>query len=170
MIKFRLYLDKDKEEKWLNEMCDSGYKFKKFFVGFYKFNPCEKGKYIYRIDLIDGISKRKEYKNFMQEIGVEVIDTWGFWVFLRKEKSEGRFELYTDKESKIISYRKIRKTFAAVLVLEVICTLLQVPSMLLGFWLGFLGFGLILIMTISIARSLYSTNKKIKLLENNKFD
>ena len=85
MIKFRLYFDKDKEEKWLNEMADSGYEFKKFFAGFYKFLPCEKGRYIHRIDLIEGISKR-------------------------------------------------------------------------------------LVMTISIARALYSTNKKIKLLENNKFD
>lgn len=93
MIKFRLYLDKDKEEKWLNEM--------------------------------------------------------------------------SDRESKIISYKKIRRLFSIVLVVEVICTLLEVPSMLNGDWFGF---GLILVMTIFIARSLYSTNKKIKLLENNKID
>lgn len=170
MIKFRLYLDKDKEEKWINNMADNGYEFKKFFAGFYKFVPCEKGRYIHRIDLIDNISKRKEYMDFMQEIGVEVIDTWGFWVFLRKEKSEGTFELYSDRESKINSYRKIIKTFFIVLIIEFVCVLAQIPALSDGEWTGFFGFAILSAFIIFIAKTLFSTNKKIKLLENNKFD
>ena len=35
MTKFRLYLDKDKETTWINEMAAKGYALKKFFAGFY---------------------------------------------------------------------------------------------------------------------------------------
>lgn len=54
MIKFKLYYDKDQEEKFLNEMSDQGYAMKKFFLGFYTFEPCNPGEYTYRVDLIAG--------------------------------------------------------------------------------------------------------------------
>ena len=37
MTKFRLYLDKDKETAWLNEMAAQGYALTGFYAGFYKF-------------------------------------------------------------------------------------------------------------------------------------
>ena len=50
MIKFKLYFDKDKETAWLNEMSSNGWSMNGFFAGFYRFEPCEKGKYTYQID------------------------------------------------------------------------------------------------------------------------
>ena len=50
MRKFRLYLDKDKETAWLNEMSAQGWAAKGFFAGFYQFEACEKGEYVYQID------------------------------------------------------------------------------------------------------------------------
>ena len=41
MIRFRLYLDKDKETEWLNKMVSEGWALQSFFAGFYKFTPCE---------------------------------------------------------------------------------------------------------------------------------
>lgn len=37
MKKFRLYLDKDKETEWLNQLAKEGYALKKFFAGVYTF-------------------------------------------------------------------------------------------------------------------------------------
>ena len=51
MVKFRLYYDKDKEQDWLMEMVNRGWAVKKFFLGFYTFEPCEPGEYIYQIKL-----------------------------------------------------------------------------------------------------------------------
>ena len=37
MIKFRWYVDSQKEQDWLNEMSKKGWALKSFFLGFYKF-------------------------------------------------------------------------------------------------------------------------------------
>lgn len=50
MIRFRLYFDKDKETAWLNEMAAQGWAVKSFFAGFFQFETCEKGEYVYQID------------------------------------------------------------------------------------------------------------------------
>ena len=47
MIRFRLYFDKDAETKWLNEMAEQGWAMKSFFTGFYSFERCEPGQYMY---------------------------------------------------------------------------------------------------------------------------
>ena len=37
MIKFRYYIDNQKEQDWLNKLSREGWALKKFFLGFYKF-------------------------------------------------------------------------------------------------------------------------------------
>lgn len=126
MIKFRIYYDKDDETKWLNGLAAQGFAMTGFFAGFYRFDKCEPGKYIYQIDFGDkffGISE--DYREFMRDTGVEIVQTWGFWIILRKLASEGDFELYTDVDSSIGHYRKIRKTFRTVVVIELILFFLE---------------------------------------------
>ena len=53
MIRFRLYFDKDKETAWLNEMSRRGWAMNGFFAGFYRFEKCDPGEYIYQIDFGD---------------------------------------------------------------------------------------------------------------------
>ena len=68
MIKFKLYFDKDKETAWLNEMSSNGWSMNGFFAGFYRFEPCEKGKYTYQIDFGNKLfSVSDDYKEFMAE-------------------------------------------------------------------------------------------------------
>ena len=81
MIIFKLYLDKDAETNWLNEMSEKGWAFKSFFAGFYTFEKCEEGKYAYQIDFGE---VSDEYREFMKEAGIEIVQTWGWWVILRK--------------------------------------------------------------------------------------
>lgn len=38
MVKFRLLFDKDEEVRWLNEMANKGWGFKKFVLGFISLN------------------------------------------------------------------------------------------------------------------------------------
>ena len=45
MIKFRYYIDNQKEQDWLNKLSREGWALKKFFLGFYKFEKCEPGEY-----------------------------------------------------------------------------------------------------------------------------
>lgn len=126
MLKFKLYYDKDEEEAWLNEMCLNGWAFKKFFLGFYTFEKCEPGEYNYQIDLLDSWNGEKDdYSAFMKDTGVEVISQWWRWVYLQKKASDGPFEMYTDVESKITQYNKIKNFFKVALVIEVICFFME---------------------------------------------
>ena len=129
MIKFKLYFDKDKETQWLNEMSQKGWAMTGFFAGFYRFEPCEKGKYTYQIDFgNEFFSVSDDYREFMSDSDIEIIQSWGFWVFLRKLSSEGEFQLYTDVDSQIEHYKKIRNMFKAVTVIELICLFIELFS------------------------------------------
>lgn len=126
MLKFKLYYDKDEEEDWLKKMSLNGWAFKKFFLGFYKFVPCEPGEYNYQIDLLDSWRGDKDdYASFMEEAGVEVVDQWWRWVYLQKKASDGPFEMYTDIDSKIAQYNKIKNFFKVALVIEIICFFIE---------------------------------------------
>lgn len=131
MYKIKFYFDKDEEEKWLNNMSNRGWAFEKFFLGFYKFSKCEPGEYIYQIDLLDNWNgDTSDFKSFMNEVGVDVVSQWYRWVYVRKIASQGPFELYTDKESKIIHYSRIRNFFAVALVIEIICFIVELNAAL----------------------------------------
>lgn len=133
MKKFRLYLDAEKEIKWLNDMSEEGWKLTGFFAGVYTFEECEKGKYLYQEDTTETLFKvTNEYKEFMNEAGIEIVQVWGPWVILCQEKSKGEFELFTDYESKIAHQKKILKIFKAVSILEMICFFIEIFSVLNG--------------------------------------
>ncbi len=117
MIKFRWYYDKDREEEFLNEMVSKGYAMTRFFLGVYWFEKCEPGEYTYRVDIIrDKDTKQKnEFYDLIRETGGELVETWGVWAFFRKK---GAFELYSDNESKIEQYRRIKNIFLTLAIIE----------------------------------------------------
>lgn len=133
MVRFALYYDKDKEEKFLNEMSGKGYAMTGFCMGFYHFDKCPPGEYIYQIDITEGLFRvSNDYREFMQEMGVEIVCLWGPWVILRKRAREGSFVLYTDVESSIEHYTQIRKTFKICGVIESICLFAEVIGVARG--------------------------------------
>lgn len=137
MIRFRLYYNKDTETEWLNKMAADGWALTGFFAGFYRFEECEKGEYTYQVDLGDQLfSVSSEYRELMEELGVEIFTLWGYWIILRKRTADGPFELYTDVESQIEHYTKILRMFKVVCILEIICMLIEVAGGLSGNPLG----------------------------------
>lgn len=127
MIQFRLYFDKDKETVWLNDMASKGYAMTGFFAGFYTFEKCEPGEYTYQIDFGDKFgSVTDDYREFMEETNVEIVQTWGFWVILRKKTTDGAFVLYTDVDSQITHYTKIRNMFKIATIIELICFMIEI--------------------------------------------
>ena len=133
MIKFRLYLNKDKETEWINSMVRKGWALTGYKLGFYTFTPCEPGEYIYQIDFGDRLySTTEEYRELMGDVGAEIVVLWGYWVILRRKAADGPFELYTDTESMIGHYAKIRRMLIAVAVLELICMFPQIMALIDG--------------------------------------
>lgn len=124
MKKFRLYYDKDKEEAFLNDMSAKGYAMKRFFLGLYTFEKCQPEEYTYRVDLISDktVEQRNELYNLIRDSGGELVQTWGIWAIFRKK---GNFELYTDPESQIKQFRRIRTIFLRLAIVEF---LLSIPQ------------------------------------------
>ena len=129
MLKFRLYYDKDAEEDWLRVMSLNGWAFKKFFLGVYTFEPCIPGEYNYQIDLLDNWKGYKDdYESFMEDAGVAVVGQWWRWVYLQKKTADGPFEMYTDAESRINQYSKIKRFFIIFLTIEILCFFMELMA------------------------------------------
>lgn len=129
MLKVRAYFDKDRETKWLNEMVADGWAVNGYWPLVYRFERCQPGEYIYQIDIVEsfgGVSS--DYREFMRETGVEIVCVWGFWVLLRKKAAEGPFEMYTDVESRIRHYSRIRRVFKGALILEAVCFAMELMA------------------------------------------
>lgn len=169
MTKFRLYLDKDKETAWINEMAAQGYALTGFCIGFYKFEECEPGKYTYQIDFGDKMfAVDDNYREFMAENNVEIVCLWGYWIILRKLTTDGEFELYTDVDSSIEHYTKILKMFKIVTIIELICFFVEVMGAMNGAGIGFFGMLLIGAIVIGCMRATISTKRKIAELKERK--
>lgn len=119
MVRFRWFYNTDKETEWLNRMAGQGWAMTGFCLGFYRFTRCEPGEYIYQTDVTEkmfGVSE--DYRQFMEETGAEIVCLWGFWVFLRRRAQEGPFRMYTDVESTIGYYTKMKNFFGTAEAIE----------------------------------------------------
>lgn len=168
MKKFRLYWDKDKETTWLNEMAEQGYAMTHFFAGLYTFEKCEPGKYTYQIDFGDklyGVSN--DYREFMSDNNIEIVQTWGYWITLRKNNADGPFQLYTDIDSSIEHYTKIRNMFKGVAILELICFIIECIATLHNPYM-FIFAVIIGLLMLVIMNAAFKTNKIIADLKEQK--
>lgn len=168
MTKFRWFYNTDKETEWLNRMAEQGWAMTGFCLGFYRFERCEPGEYIYQIDMTNemfGVSEK--YRQFMEETGAEIVCAWGFFVFLRRKAKEGAFELYTDVESSIGHYTKILNLFETASVMQAGCVVSGIYCVVLQYntfgWTIALAAGLLFLL---FQRQAACLRKKIKVLKN----
>lgn len=163
MIKFRWYYDKDKEEEFLNKMSSKGYAMKKFILGFYFFEKSTPNEYTYRVDLIRDKTEKElhEYISLIEESGADFIQKWGFWAFFRKK---GEFELYTDIDSQISLYKRIRTTYAIFTGMELCFLPSQIHNIYFNSIFMYLSI-LLSVVIIAFLYQIYKCSKKIKELE-----
>lgn len=137
MKKFRWYFDTDKEVEWLNGLAEQGYAMSGYFFGVYTFDKCEPGKYQYQIDNTNGMFRvENSYREFMNEMGIEIVALWGPWVYLQKHTEDGPFELYSDVESRITHYEKILKLYKFGAIIETVGAVLEMLAGIRGFSIG----------------------------------
>ncbi len=111
----------DKEEKWLNEMSDKGWAMAGYSFCTYEFEKTDAERYTYRVELLkNGLNhpESQSYLEFLEETGVERVGSWGRWVYLRKNRRLGSFELFSDYESKIAHLRRIICLFVPLSILN----------------------------------------------------
>ncbi|MCR5120632.1 MAG: DUF2812 domain-containing protein [Lachnospiraceae bacterium] len=169
MTRFRIYFDKDEETRWLNRMAKNGYAMDNFFLGFYQFSPCEKGEWQYQIDIGHGFcGVNDNYADFMEEMGVEIVQSWGPWVILRRKAAEGPFELFSDVDSRIEQYKKILLMFKLVFVIEFFCLALEVYGGVRGSAMAWVAACLIAAVVVVFSNMIIRTKKKIYELQEQK--
>ncbi|MGI6096148.1 MAG: DUF2812 domain-containing protein [Lachnospiraceae bacterium] len=94
----------DKEEKWLNEMAAKGLTLVSAGFCRYEFEETLPGEYTVRLELLKNSPVHPEstaYLEFLEETGIEYVGKCLSWVYLRKRKADGGFELYSDNDSRI---------------------------------------------------------------------
>ncbi|MCY1150987.1 MAG: DUF2812 domain-containing protein [Pleomorphochaeta sp.] len=126
MIKLKFFLDKDEEVKWLNDQSRKGLALKKYILGFYIFDKCEEDEYVYEIDFLNSVSEYASFKEFMNENNIDVVSRWYRWVYLRKVNDYKGFELYSDLDSKIEHYQKIKTMFKIAFIIELACLFIEI--------------------------------------------
>ena len=99
ITKLFLVYDFEKEEQWLNEMAEEGWALISVSCGFvYHFEKCEPGEYIIRIELNN---KGESYVSFLEEMNAECVGKYINWIYMRRKSELGKFELFSDIDSKI---------------------------------------------------------------------
>lgn len=122
MRKWKIYWawEYEAEEKWLAEMEAQGWHFKKYRFFFYEFEKGEPNKYQYRLEMLPKLPAHPDsvrYIEFMEDMGVEMVDSYLRWVYFRKPYDDAPFELYSDLESRIKHLRGLYNFLWPLLIL-----------------------------------------------------
>ena len=128
--KLKLFINHDKEEVYINEMCVQGYALTKVRgfstamaillfgilpIGVYEFERCVPGEYVYKLDIRSDKteSEATKYEEILRDSGIEIIAKGKERYYLRKK---GSFDIYTDKESKINFYKKLIDMYLTLII------------------------------------------------------
>ncbi len=112
----------DKEEKWLNEMAAKGLGL--VAIGFckYTFEESTPSEYNIRLELLENVPthlESEQYIKFVEETGAEYLGSYLRWVYFRKKRSDGEFNLYSDCNSRIKHLNRILTLLTALLFLTI---------------------------------------------------
>lgn len=125
----------DKEEKWLNEMASQGLALAAVGLCSYTFEECEAGEYTIRLELLENLPSHpqsEQYIRFIEGSGAEYIGAVMRWVYFRRKKSLGAFDLYSDYSCRIQHLNRIIALLSVFEGLSVMYTALYLPKALEG--------------------------------------
>lgn len=114
MKKFKLFFDIEKEEQWLNDQLQKGYRCVKISsLGIYTFEKTDK-KYVIRLDYQDHFSNKKltDYKGIYEDFGWNYINNSchsgiRYW----QKVDDDRNEIFSDRQSKSKYYKRLMGYF-----------------------------------------------------------
>ena len=168
----KLYVNWEKEEKWLNEMAAKGLALTDYMWCRYVFEETEPGAYVYRIDLLDHLPSRpqsRKYIEFLEEAGIEFVSSYMRWVYFRKKADGQPFALYSDISSQIARNKRVRLLWLPLCFAELaigfsnILMGLKHPYAIVNLFLGMLcvGLGIMLgLLSIQVTRKIRALEKE----------
>jgi|SRR5699024_1051752 len=167
--KTKVFFSYVSEENWLNKMAAKGYHLVKYTFWRYHFEQGEPGAYEYRLELLENSpdsEESQEYLDFMEDAGIDCVDTHQNWVYFRKKATDEPFEIYTDSPSKQRHLNRIISSLALVafvnLFLAFINSLNDNPARSFAIinWIVTLVLGVIILRYVKLKRDIReSTNQ-----------
>ena len=117
----------EKEQQWINDMSKDGWQCVNYspFTFTYTFERDPK-QYTYRVDFMYG--REKDYIEFVESTGAELMWKNSIWAYFRKEASAGDFELYTDVASKMSYLNRLLSLYGMLCVLNALAFLVGMPE------------------------------------------
>lgn len=111
----------EQEEQWLKQCSSRGMQLSD--VGFmrYTFEMDNPEIYNYRVELLNNWPTHAEseaYIRFVEETGAEMVGSFMRWVYFRKPKHLGNFDLFSDNESRIKHLNRVLTLFIPLFFLE----------------------------------------------------
>ncbi|OCS89220.1 DUF2812 domain-containing protein [Caryophanon latum] len=127
MKKFKLFVDIEKEENWLNEQLQKGYRCKAINgLGVYTFEKMDE-QYVMRLDYQRYVAKDKfeNYQSMYEDFGWHLVrgDTIGGIQYWQKE-ADDQTEIFSDRQSANDYYKRIMNyTLSLGFILSFLCFL-----------------------------------------------
>lgn len=149
--KWRLFINFEKEEQWLNKMAAKGLNVISFKFGRYTFEEGPPGEYIYRLELLKGEPKSEQVQHYlltMEDYGVECVAIYNNWAFFRKNATDGPFEIYSDFESKVDHYKRVAYLLGTVGGANFFIALLNATLSQFNMYLSFVSFFIFILFTL----------------------
>ncbi|PJY99773.1 hypothetical protein CPT06_12510 [Bacillus vallismortis] len=110
MKKMKMFFDIEKEEQWLNEQLQKGYRCTNISgLGIYSFKKTDK-RYVMRLDYQDYLPKKKlvEYKGIYEDFGWMYINgSWLSGIRYWQKEDDGQNEIFSDRQSKCHYYKRL---------------------------------------------------------------
>ncbi len=158
-FKYFTIMEYEKEEKYLQDMHCSGWKFVNVTgIGTYRFQKCEPEDVIYQLDYNqEGLKNKDEYIRMFNDCGWEYIQDFAGYSYFRKPVSEmnGEEAIFCDDESRFAMMQRVFKGRMLPLLIIFCCVLLPqfilnlcvyhnyiisvIDGVILGLYLGVFG-------------------------------
>ena len=110
MKKLKMFFDIEKEEQWLNEQLQKGYRCTNISgLGIYTFQKTDK-RYVMRLDYQDNLSKKKlnDYKGIYEDFGWNYINgPWLGGIRYWQKEEDNQNEIFSDRESLTNYYKRL---------------------------------------------------------------
>ena len=114
---YKMPINFEREEDWLNRMAAQGLNFISYSPFVFTFRQGTPGEYVYRIELLSHKPWHPESRNyiqFMEETGAELVCTFYRWAYFRRKASDGAFDIFSDYSSRIRHYVKVLRLLLVV--------------------------------------------------------
>lgn len=120
MKRFKVFFNIEKEEQWLNEQLQKGYRCVNVSgLGIYTFKETDR-KYVMRLDYQDYLPKKRfaEYKGIYEDFGWIYLKGYGFGgIRYWQKESDDQNEIFSDRQSKGNYYKRLMGYSLALAVL-----------------------------------------------------